>query len=435
MSDRDKKLLVYLGALVILALAYFLCARPFLDKIDSLSAEKMQLQSELSAKREAYENKAMYEQGIAESYAKIQTIIDEFPEDNADEKSIMFASKAEADVPIWFTQVKFAEETKNMINSPEGEEGETQSASDAEAEAEQEAAAAAEGEDAEAGSGRGDASDSGEESEAETEAGGEEGNVGIKDLMYRDTEIGMNYETTYDGFKNLLAYIRDYKDRMVIKQIDVSYDNETGLAVGSLVLSQYAVLGPGRVLPEVETDVEDLGTDNIFVNKNRGGSILDLLAEMYSDFLKKITGDISEDVLDEFGTDYFLKVNAVTDNTNGKTIGRADDVSESSYITSSRNKSEKVTFTVSGEGGNYSVTYKIGKSEYTDTIERTGDAKLYLRIVSTTRAGDDDESAVTVHVINESDIPVVVNIEGDDPGKPRVKMKEKVGEVTVNGAD
>ena len=428
MSDRDKKLLVYLGALIILALAYFLVAKPFLDKMDTLSIEKTELQSELSRKREDFENKGKYEQGISEAYDRIHAILDEFPEDNTDEKSIMFVSHAEADVPVWFNQVKFAEEAKNMISSPEGTEGEVQSASEVEAEAEQEAVAAAEGEDAEAGSGRG-----GSEEDGTPEAGGEEGSAGVSDLMYRDTELGLNFETTYDGFKNLLAYIRDYEDRMVIKQIDVSYNDETGLAVGNLVLSQYAVLGPDRILPDVETKVEELGTENIFTRKDHGGSILDLIAEMYEDFVRKLMGDLPEEALDELGTDYFIKVNAVTDNTNAKTIGRADDTSESTYITSTKNKSEKVTFTISGEDGTYSVTYKVGKAEYTDTINKSSDDKLYLRIVSTSRMGDDDESAVTLHVIDESDIPVVVNVESDDSERPRVRIKERVGEVTVNG--
>ncbi len=420
MSDRDKKLLVYLGALVIIAAAYFLVGKPFLDKIDTLSSEKSALEQELRAKREAYENKEMYEQGIADAKQKVQAIVEEFPEDNTDEKSIMFISHAEADVPIWFNQVKFAEETKMMVN---GQEEGAESASDVEAAAEQEAVNAVEGETSPEGSAEGEA----------PEAASGRGGTGVSDLMYRDTELGLSFETQYDGFKNLLAYIRDYEDRMVIKQIEFSYSELTGLVSGTMVLSQYALLGPGRELPEVITDVDDLGTGNVFLNSDHGGSILDLLADMASDFLSKILGDLPEDSLDEFGVDYFVKVNAVTDNTNGKTIGRVDDATETTYITSKSAKKEDVTFKVSGNGGNYSVYYKVGKAEYTDTISKDADSKLYLRIISGARMGDDDGSAAVLHVINESDIPVVVNIEGDDPDNPRISVMEKVGNVTVNG--
>ena len=422
MSDHDKKLLVYLGALIILAAAYFLVARPYLDKIDQQSFERSQLEGELRDKREAVENKEMYEQGILESAEKIQAIMDEFPEDNADEKSIMFASHAEADVPVWFNQMKFAEETQNLINGQNEE-----SASDVEQAQLEENIEAAEGEGGPANN-----PDTGVSEAAPAEdAGGR--STGIGDLIWRDTELGLSFETQYDGFKNLLAYIRDYEDRIVIKEIDITYNKLSGLVTGNIVLSQYAILGPGRVLPDTITDVKELGTDNVFTNVNNGGSILDLLADMYQDFLSKLLGDLPEDTLDELGTDYFVKVNAVTDNTSGKTIGRADDSSEATYITSTSNSTEDVTFKVSGSGGDYSVYYKIGDTDFTDSISKDADGKLYLRIVSTIRSGDSDESAVSLHVLNGSDIPVVVNIEGDDPDDPRVSVTEKTGSVTVNG--
>ena len=417
MSERDKKLLIYLGVIVILAAAYFLVGRPYLDKIDQLSTEKVQLEAELREKREAYENKDMYEQGIKDSDDKIQAIIAEFPEDNSDEKSIMFASHAEADVPIWFNQMKFAEETKMMINGQE-----TQSASDVEQEQLEENVAAAEGE-----------SDGGTEEAAEPATESGRGSTGIDDLMYRDTELGLSFETQYSGFKNLLAYIRDYKDRMVIKEIDITYAEMTGLVTGTMVLSQYAVLGPGRVLPDVETDVEALGTDNVFTSSDHGGSILDLLADMYSDFLSKILGNLPEEALEEIGSDYILKVNAVTDNTNGKTMGRMDDSTEATYVTSKSNSKEDVTISISGSGGSYEVYYKIGKSEFTDVINKSSDDKIYVRVVSSSRSGEDDESAVGIHISNESDIPVVLKIEGDDSSNPRVSVPEKNGNVTVNG--
>lgn len=419
MSDRDKKLLVYLGALIIVAAAYFLVGRPYLDKIDQQSVEKTQLTSELNEKRRAFENKEMYEQGITDATNKINEIIDEFPEDNSDEKSIMFASHAEAEVPIWFSQMRFAEETRNMIN---GEE--TQSASDVEQEQLEENVAAAEGESSEGGRGEG---------EVPSDAGESGGSAGIGDLMYRDTELGLTFETQYDGFKNLLAYIRDYEDRMVIKDIDVSYDKLGGLVSGSMVLSQYAILSPERELPDVITDVDNIGTENIFTNANYGGSILDLIADMYSDFISMLLGNLPSEASDELGTDYFVKVNAVTDNTNGKTIGRADDTTEETYITSAVNDREDVNFRITGEGGNYSVFYKIGNAEYTDTIEKASDGKIYVRVVSSARMGDDDGSAIILHVQNESDIPAVVNIEGDDPERPRIEVRGNTGNVTVNG--
>lgn len=425
MSERDKKLLIYVGALVILAAVYFLVGRPYLDKYNELVANKPNLEQTLAAKQEAYNNQGTYRDGIIQATNRIQQIMDMFPEDTADEKSIMFAAHAEEDVPMWFTSIKFADEIQMMIN---GEP--VQSFSDEEeAKAQAQVAAA---EDAVEGDTAATEGEPAPEGESGQEAANESGNVGVGGIVWRDTEVGLDFQTQYEGFKDYLAYLRDYEDRLVIKTIDLSYNSEVDMVSGTMVLSQYALLGEDRVLPDVVTDVENIGTDNVFVNYNYGGSILDLLADMAADFLNILMGGLSEEALDEFGVDYFVKMNAVTDNTSGITVGRGDDVQGDTYITSDKNGNSTVNFKFKGSGGDYSVTYKIGKTKYTDKITKDADGKLYLRIVSTYRSSDKDKVGGNFKITNSSDIPVVVNIEGDDPDKPRVNISERTGDVTVN---
>ncbi|MCR5591428.1 MAG: hypothetical protein K6F73_07810 [Lachnospiraceae bacterium] len=413
MSERDKKLLVYLGALIILAAAYFLCARPFLDKIDKLTSEKTELDMELSRKSEAYAKQDEYKAGIESANSEIDDIIDRFPEDNTDEKSIMFASHAEADIPIWFSQMQFAEETQALVNG-----GEVESASDVEQQQLEENVAAAEGDEA--------------PGDIVPDAAAQNSTSAIGGLIGRDTELGLTFQVEYEEFKKFLAYIRDYDDRIVIKDIDVSYASYSDLVSGTVTLSQYAILGEGRTLPEVVTDVDSLGTDNVFKHSDQGGSILDILADMASDFLNKLMGGLSGDDLDRYGEDYFIKANAVTDNTNGITAGKADDPEGESYITSDTNDTQKIVFTLSGESGDYIVRYSVGDNEYEDKITRGEDDKVYLHIISTERSGDGDKVSMDIHAHNSSDIPLVINVDGDDSEKPRFKISEKDGEITVN---
>ena len=143
-------------------------------------------------------------------------------------------------------------------------------------------------------------------------------------------------------------------------------------------------------------------------------------------------GGLGEEALDEFSTDYFVKANAITDNTSGLTAGRADDVTGETYITDNTNDTQQVVFSVSGDSGNYKVKYAIGDNEYEDSIEKSSDGKMYLRIISTERASKDDKVSAALFIHNSSDIPVVINIEGDDRDNPRIKVSEKDGEVTVN---
>ncbi|MCR5473588.1 MAG: hypothetical protein K6F28_00140 [Lachnospiraceae bacterium] len=423
MSDRDKKLLVYLGALIILAGAYFLVGKPFLDKIDTISNEKTQLQSELAAKREAYENKATYEQGIVESDDRIQKILDRFPEDNTDEKTIMFVVNAEKEIPTWVPQINFAEVTENSIAG--------QSASDVEAQAAQEAVDAVD----EAESGETADSVSPESSPMESEEGvsgrGDESGS-IRDLVVKDTEIGLKFTSQYDGFKKWLAYLKDYEDRIVIKNIDVTYDPLTELVDGSMVLSQYALLGPGRVLPPVETGVEDAGKENIFVEDGNRPSIIDLIGKIASDLMEAIMGDRSESLESE-EEDYFINVTKATDNTNAKTIGRAKDPSGTTYITSDVNKREGVTFTLKGSDGKYVCEYELGDYKVSDDeFQKDKSEKVVLRIISSSRSDKKDKSSIDLHLINESDIPLVVNIENDDGGKARIYIVDTEGDITIN---
>jgi len=418
MSDRDKRLLVYLGALIILAAAYIFVGRPYLDKMDRLSDENTTLRTELSQKREAFDKQGEYKEGIETARTQMQDIIAKFPEDNSDEKSIMFASHAESEIPIWFSQMKFAEETKTLVN---GEE--IQSASDVEQEQLEANVAAAEGEETPSESSSNGSADG--EAESSTSA--------VGDLIGRDTELGLTFEVEYDNFKKFLAYIRDYEDRIVIKDIDVTYSSYSNLVTGTVTLSQYAILGDDRVLPDVVTNVESLGTDNIFTNTDKGGSILDLLSDMYTEFLNKLMGGISAQDLEKYGEDYFIKANAVTDNTSGITAGKADDPEGQSYITSDTNDIQRVEFRLSGESGNYTVKYTVGDNEYEDSATRDADGKIYLHVISSERSGDDDRVSIDMHVINTSDIPLVINVDGDDKERPRFKISEKDGKITVNG--
>ncbi len=414
MSTRDKKLLVYLGALVILAAAYFLVGRPYLDKIDTLSNERAQLDATLREKQEAYDNRETFENGIVSANNEIQAIIDQFPEDNSDEKSIMFIHHTEQDIPIWVSKIQFADETRNMVN---GEE--IQSASDVEQAQLEENIESAEGESAPAeGNEAGDGTESVDKSV-------------LEGLVSRDTEIGIEFSSQYEEFKKFLAHIRDYEDRIVIKDVELSYDQYAGLVRGSMVLSQYAILGEGRVLPDVETGFDRLGTENIFVPEEKGGSILDVIADAMADLYNRIMGSLSSEAAEEFATDYFVRINGVTDNSSGKTIGRANDLQQSSYILSDENDKEDVTFVVSGSEGMYGIKYSVGDRKHEETLEKDSGSALYLRIVSTERMSDSDKVAVALHVVNNSDLSVTVVVEGDDQNNPRVEVVEQDGDVTV----
>ncbi len=406
MSDRDKKLLLFLGSFIIIVAAYFFVGRPFLDKLDKVNYEKSELQKELNLKRELAARQDEFIKGIDDANAEMQRIIDRFPEDTSDEKSIMFISKAEKDIPAWFGQVKFADTTENSVR-PE-------SASDKEAEAETEAVAANE-----------------EGSDGSSARGTDDKTTGVGDLIGRNTELGLKFDTQYDGFKDWLAYLRDYDDRMVVKEMEVEYNRASDLVSGTMTLSQFALLGPGRVLPPVETEVDDRGKDNVFVLNGYQPTMLDLIGEVASDLINAIMGGIDNTLISE-EENYFINVTTKTDNMNAKTVGRANDPSGTSYLTSDKNDKEDLTFVLKGSDGQYHAEYEMGGfSVRDDDFNKNKTGHIVLRVISSSRKSDDDKSSLKLHLKNDSDIPLIVNVEGDDAAKPRIEIVDTEGTITV----
>lgn len=401
MSDRDKKLLIYLGAALILAAAYFLIGRPLLDKVSILEADKIQLQSVLTQKKSAFEMQDQYLQGIEDAKAEIEKIIAKFPEDNSDEKTLMFLSEVEKKVTVWIDQVKFAEYTEGLL-IPDESAAETEAAQ-TEAVAEQ---AAADGEIT---------SDEGLEN-------GSEETANYKNFIGKNTEIAFEFVAAYDGFRKLLNYIRDYEDRIVIKSMELKFDSEKGIIKGTIALSQYAILDSSRPVPDVEIKGVKLGKKSLFSNGEGTGKVNSL-----EELMNQVQAGTSSS---ESGTgvNYFITLSGVTKGSGGKTVGRGGDLSGESYVTSNSNSSENVYFEITGKNGTYHATYELAGKRYEDKeFSKAEGTSININISSNDRINKDDDVAITLHVKNNSDCPVNIVIGSDDADKPRVDVVEKSG--------
>jgi hypothetical protein len=79
-----------------------------------------------------------------------------------------------------------------------------------------------------------------------------------------ESAVTMNFQTDYQGFKDLVDYIVNYPDQTIIDSISISRDNTTNLLTGSLVLKRFALAGSGKVYETPEIEDISIGTDNIF---------------------------------------------------------------------------------------------------------------------------------------------------------------------------
>lgn len=76
--------------------------------------------------------------------------------------------------------------------------------------------------------------------------------------------IGMNFITTYDGFKEISEYVRRYPEPTAIDNVSVSYDSSTGALAGNLTLKRFALTGTGKEYESAVIEGIDIGTDNLF---------------------------------------------------------------------------------------------------------------------------------------------------------------------------
>lgn len=413
MSERDKKLLIYLGAIVIIAAAYFLVTKPFMDKYDKIKAENLQLDNVLREKRLAFEKQDLYLQGIDQSKDEIGSILAKFPAANSDEKTIMFLSKAEKEDGVWISQIKFAEIVENLIEN-------TETASEEEAAATQAAVAQV------------DAEATGEESgeEAVEDVAADEAILDLTGFKGIDTEVGISFASTYSGLKKLVEHLRDYDERLVIKNIESKYNKEKGLIESTMTISQYAVAGPGREEPEVKVDNVELGRSDLFANA--GDSAIGDLLSIMGQASSGINGDSASAGAGE-GASYFIAVSGIVDGAPGKTIGRANDPEGISYVTSSSNSDENIYFELTGSNGIYHAKYELAGKSYEDKeFSKSSDGNVVLSIMSKDRRNADDDVEISLHVTNKADIPVKVIVSSDDRSKPRVDVVETNGDVVVS---
>ena len=83
--------------------------------------------------------------------------------------------------------------------------------------------------------------------------------------------IGVKYDATYEGLKDMLAYVNEYSDRITITDFSSSMDSETGRLTGDMTFNMYVITNTGKDYVEPKFDIMLKGVQNIF-GGNAGAS-------------------------------------------------------------------------------------------------------------------------------------------------------------------
>ena len=382
LSERDRKLLLILVIVIIVCAPYFFVIQPLMDKVDSLGKEISDLNAQVKYREELALMEEEYGKAAEQMAAMETELLSKFPSDLPQEASILFIHNTEQVIPISLYQVAFGDDVAAQVTST----------------AEEQAI-----EDVEAETGDTTQTEVIEDNTQTTSLG-----LGLTGIQ---TQTRFAYDAGYEEFKDFLKYIADYHDRMVITELEASYSGEMNLVSGNLTLSQYALKGEERNTVQFLEPNMIQGTTNVFKQASGNFDTTEVAAS----------------------PDFFILLNQPGADVDAIIVGQSNDVTESTYLSSTKNAKQEVNIYFEGETGKYNAYYEIGKTKYDDAgVDFDKDGNIELQIISSSRLDDSDKVEISLNIYNTSDAIVKVTTLNDDAEKPRVTIKGTEGDIIIN---
>ena len=202
MSDRDKKLILILLIAVVIFCPYYFLIKVKNEDTANLKADNENLEERLAYLQELNTHREDYEKETAKFKKDTDAIVERYPSDIKPENYAMFLLNTERyedglGNALVFDAITFGDNVTSAI-------------------------------------------------------GTEEVNTGYS---YSINESEVSFQCFYDGLKDVLAYLDDYKDPMTFSTLSVDYNDNTGQISGSMTIDQYAIQGEDtKELPKVVID-------------------------------------------------------------------------------------------------------------------------------------------------------------------------------------
>ena len=263
MSTRDKKLLIILAGVAILALTYFLIFIPQSNKRDSLKSENMNLKSQynqlsaLAAKADDYTKKTK------DMSDAMQQVYDNFPSYLQIENGIMDAVAIEKSTNTNITELTVGSPTAIDVNNPTGEAGTDSSSgstSDSSNTDSSQSSQTADGNSSQSQTDDGSAAGSG------TSSGSAKSTVTGYQLY--DVSTVMAFKTEYHGLKAMLGEVIGSSQKKTISTLNVSFDDSTGKLTGEMLVDSYFLYGLDKPYEAPYIPAVPHGTNNLFGTTN-----------------------------------------------------------------------------------------------------------------------------------------------------------------------
>lgn len=258
-SKRDILLLVAFIGILAAVCSYFFVCQPTMEKTEALVQENQQLQERIADLQNKTENRDSYESQTAQMNQRMKEIYQLFPVDVREENAVLLAINQELLSPMKVESVTIDALLEVPIAEVQQEEMPDATYEIDEVEAIED--------------------DIGIQEGPTPEAGDTQGAAGVNPFHLMNRKTTINYEVSYEGLKRSVKNICMQTDRMVIDNLSVVYDEQTGLLKGTTSINMYCVPDQeGKEYEEPDFGGVLLGTDNIFGTRivSSEGSLPDL---------------------------------------------------------------------------------------------------------------------------------------------------------------
>lgn len=218
-SERDKKLLIVVMAVLIMALAYFFGYSNLSAQVDELSTKKTSLETTKRDLKEKNDNKQKYINDTDKLSKACTVLIDKYDSTTSQPNAIEFFNKTEDVTGVWVKSLslspatvlyKFGQIASSNVNGT---------------------------------------------------------SLYSSNLVGYKSSINISYEGDYSQWKNFVKYINTYASKSTIDSLTATYNDSTGVVSGTASISLYAIQGGDRKATEPKFNVKT-GTDNIFSGSN-----------------------------------------------------------------------------------------------------------------------------------------------------------------------
>lgn len=257
-SQRDAKLLIFLGCVLVLGLSYFFGYRKYSEKTDDMEEKIQSLQTQYDTLSASNAHRQEYLDKIKENTGKIQTIVAKYPSMVSNQDEVYLTSEMEKSSGAWINTFNFSEPTivytlQNLSTA------DTQVSTDGTTPTDPNATATPAATTDPNATGSTDATISPNADLTATDAS----DPNFYFAGYKNT-TRLSFQADYDQMKKIIQFIYDYTSRKVISSISLAVDKNTGLLTGTMDYDSYSVKGAGSKYEPKAIPSQPMGVKNIF---------------------------------------------------------------------------------------------------------------------------------------------------------------------------